>query len=134
MSCTWHFPFYSNLSCLNLIIIVLLIDRPAVITRSHEYSRMRVLAIRSTEDKMVATNPRVVSYFSKILMIYQFKPQHSSFWRTRVPFKFLRIVFYKPLIIKRIERQSKSNSELSSVEFSREKNTLYNLKHPRNLK
>ena len=30
-----------------------------------------MLAIRSTEDKMVAANSGVVSYFSKILSIYQ---------------------------------------------------------------
>ena len=35
-------------------------SRIDAIIRCHEYSRMRMLAIRSTEDKMVATNPRVI--------------------------------------------------------------------------
>ena len=57
---------------------------------------------------MVSTNPRVVSYFGKI----QFKPQYSPFWRTTVPFMFIRIAFYKLMIVKGLERHRKSNSEI----------------------
>ena len=72
-----------------------------------------MLATRSTEDKMVCTNPCAVSYFREILTIYQFKPQFSPFWRTEVPYKFFNMIFYnKPMNIKRIKSQLKSNPEI----------------------